>query len=92
MSDTPEKHIDNLEKVIRRVERAGLKFKPSKVEIFKKEIKFLGHIINSEGIRPAPERIIGLLRSKKPTNKKQIKSFCAKSNFWNRNSMKLNKN
>jgi len=35
----------------------GLKAKPSKCELFKPEIKFLGYMVNADGIDPLPDKL-----------------------------------
>jgi hypothetical protein len=51
---TPEELLDNLRMVLDKLRKAGLKLKPSKCEIFKEKLCFLGHEVNKEGIRPLP--------------------------------------
>jgi len=54
---TPEKLLERLRIVLDRLREVGLKVKPSKCELFKKEIKFLGHMVSANGIDPLPEKL-----------------------------------
>ena len=45
-SRTPEGHIHRLKTVFEKLRVAGLKLKPSKCDFFKKEIKYLGHVVS----------------------------------------------
>ena len=49
--------INNLDQVLRRFADAGLKLKPRKCQLFKKEFEFLGHIINESGVNTDPRKI-----------------------------------
>ena len=43
-SRTPEEHLYRFKAVFEKLKAAGLKLKPSKCEIFKQEIKYLGSL------------------------------------------------
>ena len=49
-SRTPEEHVHRLRAVFEKLKAAGLKLKPSKCDFFKKEIKYLGHVVSEEGV------------------------------------------
>ena len=52
---TIEGHIERLDEVFASTKRAGLKRKPSKSEILKDSIIYLGRMANKHGIRPDPD-------------------------------------
>jgi len=45
-TDTTNKHYEVLNEVLSKVGKAGLRINPEKCHILKKEVKFLGHVIN----------------------------------------------
>ena len=49
-SRTPEEHVHRLRAVFEKLKAVGLKLKPSKCDFFKKEIKYLGHVVSEEGV------------------------------------------
>jgi len=51
---TPQELLERLRTVLDRLHAVGLKVKPSKCELFKTSIKFLGHLVSADGIDPLP--------------------------------------
>ena len=45
---TPEELLERLRTVLDRLHEVGLKAKPSKCELFRTEIKFLGHLVSAD--------------------------------------------
>ena len=48
-SATFEDHIENTPKVLRRLKEYGVKLKPRKCKLFKREVTFLARIVSEEG-------------------------------------------
>jgi hypothetical protein len=42
---------------------------------FRKKIKYLGHTISIEGVRPCRERVQGLINKQSPTNIKELRTW-----------------
>ena len=49
--------IKNLDMVLERFAQAGLKLKSQKCQLFRKEVDFLGHVINEHGVQTDPQRL-----------------------------------
>ena len=58
---TSEDHVDWLDEVFGCMKRAGLKCKPSKCEILRDSIKYLGRMVDKHGVRPDPEAVEAVL-------------------------------
>ena len=56
-TSTLQDHIDRLDEVFDCMKRAGLKCKPSKCEILRDSIKYLGRMVDRHGVRPEPETV-----------------------------------
>ena len=49
-SKDPASHLQRLEAVFQKLEKAGLKLKPSKCEQFQRQLAYLGHVISAKGV------------------------------------------
>ena len=43
-------HLERLEAVFQKLEEAGLKLKPSKCDLFQRQLAYLGHVISAKGV------------------------------------------
>lgn len=70
-----QEHLKRVKEVLERIRKAGLKLKPNKCQLFQKEVSFLGHVINKNGITPNPDNIAKIIDwpiPKTPTEVRQI--------------------
>ena len=79
---TMEDHIDRLDEVFGCMKRAGLKCKPSKCEILRDSIKYLGRMVDRHGVRPDPEAVEAVLTWKAPRTDTQLLSFLGFANYY----------
>ena len=79
---TLEDHIERLEEVFACMKRSGLKCKPSKCEILKDSIKYLGRMVDRHGIRPDPDAVEAVLTWKSPKTEHQLMSFLGFANYY----------
>ena len=79
---TLEDHIDGLDEVFGCMKRAGLKCKPSKCEILRDSIKYLGRMVDRHGVRPDPEAVEAVLTWKAPRTDTQLLSFLMFANYY----------
>ena len=73
-SESKKEHLKHLEIIFEKFRNADLKLKLSKCQFWKKEIKYLGHLVSQEGIKVMPDKINTVLRIKPPSNVKEAKS------------------
>ena len=69
---TLEDHIERLEEVFSCMKQAGLKCKPSKWEILRSSIKYLGRLVDKHGVR----------HLKAPKTDTQLMSFLGFANYY----------
>ena len=68
-----EEHFNRLRTVFERFRRDNLKLKPSKCNLFQKEITYLAHDVSTEGIRPSKAGLKAVAEFLEPTNYTQIR-------------------
>jgi len=74
--------LNNLKMVFFRLRLANLKINPKKCVLFGKHVKYLGHIVSSEGIMTDPEKIAAVKEWPIPHTKKQLRSFLGFSSYY----------
>ena len=79
---TLEDHIERLEEVFSCMKQAGLKCKPSKCEILRDSIKYLGRLVDKHGVIPDPEAVEAVLTWKAPKTDTQLMSFLGFANYY----------
>ena len=81
-SRTFEEHLHHLRLVFDRFRAAGLKLKPSKCHFGQRQVKYLGHVITSEGIQPDPEKIKVVQEYPVPKSVKDVRAFMGLTNYY----------
>ena len=74
-SNSFEEHIRLLKEVFKRLRQYQFKMKPKKCTFATHEVEVLGHVINEEGIKPAPSKINAVTNYPVPQNKADLRSF-----------------
>jgi len=83
-SDNLGQYQKDVAAIIRAIRKQVMKLKPSKCEFQQRETKYLGLIINNEGVKVDPIKTAGIWDWKPPTNKKGIQEFRGFCNFYRR--------
>ena len=79
---TYEEHIAELDVVLNRLSKAGLKCKIDKCFFAEPEMEYLGYIITKDGIKPNPKKVQGILDMKQPTNKIKVRHFIGMVKYY----------
>lgn len=81
---TLDEHISILFQLFSRIQKFGLKIQMDKCSFLQTEIKFLGHIITPDGIRPNPSRSDAIRKMPEPTDASSLRSFLGALNYYGR--------
>ena len=75
-------HIDRLAEVLQRLQQAGLKLKPKKCELLQTEVKYLGHLVSSDGIATDPEKVEAIREWPRPTCVRDLQAFLGTAGYY----------
>ena len=77
-------HLKNLENVLQRLQKFGLRANLEKCEFFKDSVQYCGHEVTKEGIWKTKDKIDAVLKTPAPENVTQLRSFLGLVNYYNR--------
>ena len=79
---TMEEHLKRLSRVFQKLKEVGLKLKPSKCQLFRKSISYLGHVVSEEGVRTDPKKIEAVQNWERPHNVNTVRKFLGFVNYY----------
>ena len=83
-SQTVEEHLQRLEKVLERLQQAGLKIKPSKCHMLCKSVKYLGYIVSEKGVEVDAGKISCVSSWAIPLNQESLLHFLGFASYHHR--------
>ena len=83
-SGNKEDHIRDLGCLFQRMKEAGLLLNKDKCVLGRSSIKFLGHIVDSQGISIPPDRVDDIKRFPQPKTPKELERFLGICAFFHR--------
>ena len=83
-SPTFEQHLIDLTNVFQALREANLTLKASKCCFCRKEMKYLGHIVTQDGIKPDPTLTKAVSNFPQPKTIKDVQSFLGLSGYYRR--------
>ena len=82
MSKTPEEHLMHLRIVFETLRKHRFQVKLSKCHFMEQQVKYLGHIISEEGVKPDPAKVQTLLDWEFPTTATGMMQFLGLANYF----------
>ena len=76
--------IKNLDMLLERFAQAGLKLNSQKCQLFKKQVDFLGRVINEQGVHSNPQNIECVKNWPLPKNITELRSFLGMCSYYRR--------
>ena len=82
-------HDQQLKETLQRLEKAGITLNREKCEFSRNTVKFLGHIIDANGLHPDPDKVKAVTSMSEPTNITEVRRFLGIANQLSKFSPKL---
>ncbi|GFS95701.1 retrovirus-related Pol polyprotein from transposon opus [Trichonephila clavipes] len=82
MSPSFIQHIEHLKEVFRLLHEAGFTLNKDKVKFGCDELKYLGLIMNKEGIKTDETKVQAIVERKPPRNSKEVSKFLGMSQWY----------
>jgi hypothetical protein len=79
----------NLYSVLEKLNYYNIKINLDKCRFFEKSVKFLGHIISSDGIKPCEHKIKAICNAPSPKNLKELQAYLGLLNYYGKFIPKL---
>ncbi|CAH8530229.1 unnamed protein product [Schistosoma curassoni] len=83
-SSSLEEHIQHVQTLFERFKKHGVVINPSKCIFAVSALEFLGHYIDSQGIKPLPMKVEAITNYPEPTSVKSLRRFLGMCNFYRR--------
>lgn len=68
-SQSFQEHVEVLRRVLQALQRHGVKLRPEKCELFKKEVRYVGRLVSEKGVRVDPKDVEAVQALKEKTPK-----------------------
>ena len=72
---TLEEHDKHLREVLQRLQKAGMTLNREKCQFAQTSVRFLGHVIDSAGVRPDPDKIQAIKEFQQPKNVGDVRRY-----------------
>ncbi|KAJ9544945.1 hypothetical protein OSB04_024652 [Centaurea solstitialis] len=83
-SKTKEDHVEHLREVLEILRKEQLYAKFSKCDFWLQEVRFLGHLVNREGIKVDPAKVEAVTKWETPKSPTEIRSFLGLAGYYRR--------
>lgn len=84
VTKTFEEHLYWLRKVLTEIRDAKLKLNLGKCEFCCQEVKYLGYLVNENGLQIDPDKVAPVLNYPAPCNVKQLRRFLGMLSWYRR--------
>ena len=75
-------HLQNLDKVLSKLEEAGVRLKKDKCFFQLPSVEYLGHKVSAAGLQPTDAKVKAIKEAPAPMNVSQLKSFLGLVNYY----------
>ncbi|CAG5036780.1 unnamed protein product [Parnassius apollo] len=75
-------HVSLLLRVLNKLKQANLTVNLEKCQFFRSQLKYLGYVVDSSGLRTDPEKVEAILNYPTPTCRKDVKRFLGTATWY----------
>ena len=68
--------------MFQRLKCAGLKLKPAKCELLQERVKYLGHVVSTDGVSTDPDKVRAIREWVPPKNTKELQPFLGTTGYY----------
>uniref|UniRef100_A0A8C9VS90 Gypsy retrotransposon integrase-like protein 1 n=1 Tax=Scleropages formosus TaxID=113540 RepID=A0A8C9VS90_SCLFO len=79
-----ESALANLKEVFAAIRAAGLKLHPAKCNLLQRQVKFLGHVVDANGVSTDPDKVRQVRDWPAPENVSELQSFLGLASYYRR--------
>ena len=83
-SESEQEHEEHLDIVLSRLEEYGLNIRIEKCEFGVSQLRFLGHDISAQGIKPTEEKTEAIMNFPRPETQRKLRQFLGMVNYYHR--------
>lgn len=76
-----EEHLILINKIVKSAKETNIKFNTNKLQYCQKKIKFLGHVVNKDGMRPDQEQVKAIGKLKIPNYRVELQGIIGMCNY-----------
>lgn len=84
MGRTMKEHNENLREVLKRLLDANLKINGDKCQFFATRVRYLGHIVDRDGIRTDPDKVEAIVQIPPPKDIHELRHFLGMAGWYSR--------
>jgi len=82
VTPTFEEHLEWLRRVLNRIREAGLTINPDKSKFCRSSVKYLGFLVQKEGLKVDPDKTVAILHYPPPRNIRQLRRFIGMASWY----------
>ena len=77
-----KEHLRNLEEVMSRLQKYGIRLKEDKCHFLHDSVEYLGHQVDAKGVHTSPKKVEAILKAPRPRNLPELHSFLVLLNYY----------
>ena len=81
---TAEEHLRNLDEVLTRLKKHGVRLRKDKCRFMESSVEYLGHRVDQEGIHATTSKLQAISEAPAPRNVQELRSFLGLLNYYGR--------